>query len=96
MSTFGAATSVRLLHAAQKFVEGAISSGKVYSSSVVYERGIKVFDDIVRSVTKKYLGVLWGILNSIFRVEFGDLFVNFPLDVRVWNWAFENRVTSCA
>ena len=35
MSTFGAAKSVKLLHFAQKVVEGAISSDEVYRSSVV-------------------------------------------------------------
>ena len=43
-------------------LEGAIFSDEVYRSSVVGsvidERGIKVFDEIVRSVTKKHLGVL--------------------------------------
>ena len=77
-----------------------MSSDEVYSSSVVGsvvdERGVEVFDHIVGSVTKKHLGVLWGIVDPVFKVEFGDLFVNFLLDVGVWDWAFENRVTSCA
>ena len=77
-----------------------MSSDEVYSSSVVGstvdERGVEVFDHIVGSVTKKHLGVLWGIVDPVFKVEFGDLFVNFLLDVGVWDWAFESRVTSCA
>ena len=58
-----------------------MSSDEVYSSSVVGsafdERGVEVFDHIVGSVTKKNLGVLWGIIvDPVFKVEFGDLFVN--------------------
>ena len=33
---------------------------------VEVERGIKVFDDIVRCVTKMHLGVFWEILYSIY------------------------------
>ena len=77
-----------------------MSSDEVYSSSIVGsavgERGVEVFDHIVGSVTKKHLGVLWGIVDPVFKVEFGDLFFNVLRAVGVWDWAFENRVTSCA
>ena len=33
----------------------------------------------------------WDIVNPVYKVEFGDLFVNVLLDVRVWNRAFENK-----
>ena len=66
-----------------------MSSDEVYSSSVVGsivdERGVEVFDDIVGSVTKKHLGVLWGIVDPVFKVDFEDLFVNFIFDVGVWD-----------
>ena len=66
-----------------------MSSDEVYSSSVVgfatAERGAEVFDDIIRSITKKQLGVLWGSVDPVFEVEFGDLFVNFPSDVGEWD-----------
>ena len=79
---------------------GAVSSDEVYSSfvlaSTVNERGVEAFYYIIGSVTKKHLGVLWGIGDPVFKVEFGDLFVDFILDVGVWDRAFENRVASCA
>ena len=66
-----------------------MSSDEVYSSSVVGsvvdERGVEVFDHIVGSVTKKHLGVLWGIVYPVFMVDFGDLFINFPLDTLIWS-----------
>ena len=75
-----------------------MSSDEEYSSSVVGsvvdERGVEVFDHIVGSV--KHLGVLWGIVDPVFKVKFGDLFVNFLFDVGIWDWAFESRATSCA
>ena len=50
-----------------------MSSDVVYSCSVVGsavdERGVEVFDHIVGSVTKKYLGVLWGIVDQVFKVN---------------------------
>ena len=77
-----------------------MSSDEVYSSSVVGstvdERGVEVFYNIIGSATKKHLSVLWGIGDPVFKVEFGDLFVDFILDVGVWDRAFENRVASCA
>ena len=63
---------------------------------VVDERCVKVFDGVVGSATKKHFDVLRGIVDPVFKVQFGDLFFNFPLDVRVWNRAFEDRVASCA
>ena len=72
----------------------------MYSSfvvgSAVDERGVEVFDDIFWSATKKHLGVLSGIVDPVFKVEFGDLFVNFLLYVGVLDWVFESRVTSYA
>ena len=66
-----------------------MSSDEVYSSSVVGsavdERGVEVFDHVIGSVTKQHLGVLWGIVDPVFNAEFGDLFVNFILDVGVWD-----------
>ena len=77
-----------------------MSSDEVYSSSVVGsvvdERGVQVFDHIVGSISKKHFGVLWGIVDPVFKVEFGDLFVNFILDVEVWDREFENTVAGCA
>ena len=70
-------------------VEGTVSSDEVYSSSVVGsavdERGVEVFNHEVWSVTKKHFDVLWGIVDRdpVFKVEFGDLFINFILDVGV-------------
>ena len=53
-----------------------MSSDEMYSSSVVGsvvdEKGVEVFDHIAGSVTKKHLGVLWGIVHSVLEVEFGD------------------------
>ena len=77
-----------------------MSSDEVYSSSIVGsavgERGVEVFDHIVGSVTKNHLNLLWSTIDSVFKVEFEDLFVNFILDVGVWDWTFENGVASCA
>ena len=61
-------------------IESAVSSDVV--GSAVDERG---FYHIGGSVTKKHLGVLWGIVDPVFKVEFGHLFVNFTLDVGVWD-----------
>ena len=52
-------------------------------NSVVYERGIKTFDDIFWSATKKHLSVFSGIIYPVFKIEFGNLFVNILFDVRV-------------
>ena len=57
--------------------------------SVVNERGVKVFDGVVGSATKKHFGVLRGIVDPVFKVELGDLFIDFLVDVRVWNSAFD-------
>ena len=69
--------------AALKFVEGALSSDEVYCSyvvgSVLVERGIKVFDDIVRSVTKKHLGVFWEILYSILTGQSLETFLSISI-----------------
>ena len=102
MSTLGAGTSVRFPHVVSVLVKSTVSSDEVYSSFVVGSavderaRGVEVFDHIFGSVTKKHLGVMWGIVDPVFKVEFGDLPVNFILDVGVWDWAFESRVASCA
>ena len=62
-------------------------SDEVYSNSVVGsavdERGVEVFNDVVGSVTKKHSGVLWDIVDPVFKVEFGDLFIDFPPDVEL-------------
>ena len=60
--------------------------------SVVNERGVKVFDGVVGSATKKHFGVLRGIVDPVFKVEFGDLFIDFLVGVRVWNSAFDYSV----
>ena len=68
----------------------------MHSSSVVGsavdERGVKVFDGVVGSAIKKHFGVLRGIVDPVFKVEFGDLFIDFLIDVRVWNSAFDYSV----
>ena len=61
-------------------------SDDVYCSSVVAsvvdERGIKFFGSgIFGSVTKKHVGVLVGIFDRIFKVEFGDLLSNYLVEV---------------
>ena len=35
---------------------------------------LRFFDHIVGSVTKKHLGVLWGIVDPVIKVEFFFLF----------------------
>ena len=37
----------------------------------------------------KHLGVSWGIVDPVFKVGFGDFFVNFTHDGGVRDWAFE-------
>ena len=68
----------------------------MHSSSVVGsavdDRGVKVFDGVVGSATKKHFGVLRGIVDPVFKVEFGDLFIDFLVEVRVWNSAFDYSV----
>ena len=60
------------------------------------ERCVKVSDGVVGPAANKHFGVLRGVVDPVFNVEFGDLFVDFLLNVRVWNWAFDYRVASCA
>ena len=68
------------------------SSNELHSSSVVSsvvnERGIKVFDGVVGSATKEH----FGVFDPVFKVEFGDLFIDFLVDVRAWNSAFDCSV----
>ena len=51
-----------------------MSSDEVYGSSVVVsasdERGVEVLDDVVGFFAKEHLGVLWGIFDPVFKVEF--------------------------
>ena len=58
-----------------------MSSDEVYGSSVVVsasdERGVEVLDDVLGFFAKEHLGVLWGIFDPVFKVEFWDLFVDF-------------------
>ena len=60
--------------------------------SVVNERGVKVLDGVVGSATTKHFGVLRSLVDPVFKVEFGDLFIDFLVDVRVCNWAFAYSV----
>ena len=64
MWTLGSGTSIRFL----QVVEMSSSSNELHSSSVVgsvvNERGVKVFDDVVGSVTKEHFGVLRSSLQG--------------------------------